>query len=53
MLNVPFADSTFSTGRYFSGGLELYTVQGHGSDAWLRVPKFGTESQAIAGMYRE
>ncbi|SCV68436.1 BQ2448_557 [Microbotryum intermedium] len=27
--------------EYFSGSLEIFTVQGYGSDAWLKIPKFG------------
>ncbi|ORY39259.1 branched-chain alpha-ketoacid dehydrogenase [Leucosporidium creatinivorum] len=32
--------------EYFSGTLEIFTVQGHGSDALLKIPKFGIESWA-------
>lgn len=28
--------------EYFSGSLDIYTIQGYGSDAFLRIPKFGT-----------
>lgn len=28
--------------EYFSGSLDIYTIQGFGSDAFLRIPKFGT-----------
>ncbi|BGP21564.1 pyruvate dehydrogenase kinase [Rhodotorula toruloides] len=28
--------------EYFDGGLDVYTLQGWGSDAFLRIPKFGT-----------
>ncbi|SCZ90366.1 BZ3500_MvSof-1268-A1-R1_Chr1-3g01944 [Microbotryum saponariae] len=30
--------------EYFSGSLEIFTVQGYGSDAWLKIPKFGNAS---------
>lgn len=30
--------------EYFSGSLDIYTLQGYGSDAFLRIPKFGTAS---------
>ncbi|KAK4055257.1 putative protein kinase [Microbotryomycetes sp. JL201] len=30
--------------EYFAGSLQIYTIQGHGSDALLRVPKFGAEA---------
>ncbi|KAM0793410.1 hypothetical protein ACM66B_000861 [Microbotryomycetes sp. NB124-2] len=30
--------------EYFAGSLQLYTIQGHGSDALLTVPKFGAEA---------
>ncbi|GAA5981307.1 hypothetical protein JCM10908_004061 [Rhodotorula pacifica] len=30
--------------EYFSGSLDIYTIQGYGSDAFLRIPKFGTAS---------
>jgi len=36
----------FALHRYFSGTLEIFTVQGHGSDALLKIPKFGIESWA-------
>ncbi|GAA5838571.1 hypothetical protein JCM9279_003282 [Rhodotorula babjevae] len=29
--------------EYFGGGLSIFTCQGHGSDAFLTIPRFGTE----------